>query len=314
MCYSIAERMIVCFWLLLALPVLHGCAATSGRLMPDLAPGPGSDEPEAVYASGAGVTLGEPLAVAISFDGHVLVADGVSGRVLSFDKQAGSVIEFQRPPRSSGFYPIDVDISGFFVYVLDEVGREILRFDRDGAFRGVLVNFDQLFASDRPTPGGMDADDSGRIVASDMKNHRVVVLDSYFEIELVFGNYGSYEGQFVAPEGIAFTERGEILVTDTGNRRVQLFDASGTFIRAVPAEASNNRRVQPRRAVMAANGDIYVADPEAERIFVFDASGMLVRDIAPQGVAPFHPTDVELAHDGLIYVSDAASSALYVFR
>src|SRR5262249_7691545 len=45
-----------------------------------------------------------------------------------------------------------------------------------------------------------------------------------------WGSSGSGDGQFSFPEGVATDGSGNVYVADTGNDRIQKFDASGTFL------------------------------------------------------------------------------------
>merc|ERR1719188_164495 len=44
-----------------------------------------------------------------------------------------------------------------------------------------------------------------------------------------FGEFGILEGQFTEPSGVAVTEENEIIVADTNNHRIQVFDKEGNF-------------------------------------------------------------------------------------
>merc|ERR1719430_2084704 len=44
-----------------------------------------------------------------------------------------------------------------------------------------------------------------------------------------FGEFGILEGQFTEPSGVAVTEDNEIIVADTNNHRIQVFDKEGNF-------------------------------------------------------------------------------------
>ena len=47
---------------------------------------------------------------------------------------------------------------------------------------------------------------------------------------LTWGSFGSGNGQFESPVGVATDGSGNVYVADTGNNRIQKFDASGTFL------------------------------------------------------------------------------------
>ncbi|MEE9269323.1 MAG: NHL repeat-containing protein [Candidatus Krumholzibacteria bacterium] len=308
------ESAIVNLKVSLAVLLLVGCA--SGRVVrvTDSPQGEGAVVPVMTISAVGGIVLGEPLAVTIDFDGNVLVADGVPGRLVRIDAAGKQALEFQRPAHSPGFHPSDVKLSGFLIYAMDEVGRVLQRFDTDGAYRDQLINFDETFDEGSISPIGLDVDPSGRIAVTDVRNHQIILFNSFLDVELVFGSYGAFPGQFNSPEGVSFTDRGQLLVADTGNRRIQRLDTDGSFLGQIPADPTDNPLRKPRRVVADAAGNIYVADPAAGRVFVFDAAGRLVRSLSPQGVAEFRPTDVAVAPTGLLYVTDTASNSLYVFR
>ncbi len=300
-------------WCATALLALAACAAQDGphaEIRLDLE----ASEPVAAYEEVAGLALGEPLGVAVDMSGNMYVADGVPGRVVCWLSSGDQSLEFQQPAQQPGFYPSDIDLSGFFVYALDPVERTLLRFDNRGAYRDILIKFDEAVPGRRVTPLGLDVDEQGRIVVTDVQNHRIILFDAYLAVELAFGSYGTHPGQFDAPEGVAFTRDGSILVTDSGNGRLQLFDTGGTFLRFIPSSGESNPLLKPRRAVIDNTGNVYVADPEAGRVFVFDEDGALIRSIVPAGVSDFKPTDVDVDGSGLLYVTDAANSSLFVFR
>lgn len=289
-----------------------GCAAPTVRSV-ETSLGDGGEAPWRTYREAAGTALGEPLALSVDFAGAVYVGDGAPGRIVCWPASGEGPIEFQKPSQQPGFYPSDVEASGFFLYALDPIRRTLLRFDNRGAYRDILIDFDELAAGRRITPTGLDVDPNGRIVVSDAGNHQVIVFDAYLAVEFVFGNYGSHEGQFDSPEGVSFTPAGGFVVADTGNRRVQVFDAGGKFSASLPSLEANPL-VRPRRAVSDKLGNVYVADPDARRVFVFTADGALVRSVFPADVRDFRPTDIEVDGSNAIYVTDAANASVFVFR
>jgi len=269
--------------------------------------------PEAMFRQQGDVTLGAPLAVSVDFGGIAFVADASPARIVAWDAEKTQVVEFNQPP-TPGFYPTDLSVRGFFVYVIDERGRTLLRFDNVGTFRDVLLNFETLTDSRRVSPYSIAVQETGRLAVTDIENHQVLVLNNYVRLEVAFGNYGSFEGQFDTPRGISFTPDGNLLVADTGNARLQLFSDGGTYLRQIPPPGVESPLHKPVRAVAAPDGRMYVADQTAGRIFVFTPSGMPAGSFMPEGATRFEPTDVELTTDGRLFVTDTAAQLLYVFK
>jgi sugar lactone lactonase YvrE len=293
----------------------HDATTTSSKSSaPISAVSPDTLVPTLTFHTCDRVTLGDPRAVTVDFGGMVVIADGSPPRLVSYRPAGGQCQEFQAPADRPAFRPSGVAVRGFFVYAVDEANRLLLRWDSSGTYRDVLVNFEDLNDRRRVSPHGLDVDDSGRTAITDVENHQVIVLDTYMKVDVAFGNFGSFEGQFNAPEGIAFTPHGELLVADTGNARLELFTDTGAFRRVVPAAGVANPLRRPRRGVMAEDGRIFVADPLAGRVFEFSPDGGFVRAIIPQMNGPFKPTDLALTRDGVLYVTDSSSQSLYAIK
>jgi len=271
-------------------------------------------DPALTFHTCGRVTLGDPRAVTVDFGGVVVVADASPPRLVSYRPDTEQCQEFQAPADRPAFRPSGVAVRGFFVYAVDESNRLLLRWDSSGTYRDILLNFEDLNERRRVSPHGLDVDASGRTAITDVENHQVIVLDTYMKVDVAFGNFGSFEGQLNAPEGIAFTPRGELLVADTGNARLEIFSDTGAFRRALPPAGTPNPMRHPRRGVMSEDGRIFVADPTAGRIFEFAPEGGMVRAIVPSTTGPFKPTDLALAKDGVLYVTDSASQSLYAIK
>ena len=127
-------------------------------------------------------------------------------------------------------------------------------------------------------PADVAVDAAGRFFVADRRNHRVQVFSPDGEFELAFGERGDGSGQFVEPTALT-VRGGRLAVTDSGNRRVVIYDLTSdppAPVRALPALRS------PDRAVIAESGRIYVCGIDREgrgAIQVFSPSGTLERNI-----------------------------------
>ena len=77
-----------------------------------------------------------------------------------------------------------------------------------------------------------------------------------------FGEFGILEGQFTEPSGVAVTDDNEIIVADTNNHRIQVFDKEGNFkFQFGEVGKRDGQLLYPNRvAVIAATGDIVVTE------------------------------------------------------
>jgi DNA-binding beta-propeller fold protein YncE len=101
-----------------------------------------------------------------------------------------------------------------------------------------------------------------------------------------FGSPGRAEGQFVQPFGIAIEgSAGNVYVADTQNDRVQVFTASGGFIRAFggPTELSKPVDVAVDRGPPY---NVYVTDTNNHRIRKYTPDGRLVQTFGSIGTRP----------------------------
>src|SRR5262249_11267024 len=121
-----------------------------------------------------------------------------------------------------------------------------------------------------------------------------------------FGSTGSGAGQFQGPVGVAVDQAtGNVYVADSGNARVQKFDASGTFIAAwgwgvtdgmaqsevctsgcqagIPGSGagqfSNPTSIGVDNSGGPSNGDVYVGDATTNIILKFDSNGNFLATI-----------------------------------
>jgi DNA-binding beta-propeller fold protein YncE len=112
------------------------------------------------------------------------------------------------------------------------------------------------------------------------------------DLELVFvrtlGAYGNGPGQFAFPRGVAVDPVGRIFVADTGNHRVQRFDAAGVFLNEFGGLGFEPGRFHgPRDLAIGETLDLLVLDGENQRVVRYDLDGNLVGvllDLGPEGL------------------------------
>ena len=100
-----------------------------------------------------------------------------------------------------------------------------------------------------------------------------------------FGSSGEGDGQFVSPTSVACNSRGEIIVADGKNHRIQVFDRNGKFLLKFGLEGDENGPLKEPYGVTVdqRNNQIVVADTKNHRIQIFDERGTFLRVFGSNG-------------------------------
>ena len=186
--------------------------------------------------------LVEPKGVATGPDGRVYVAEGRANRVTAFNPDGSIVAAWGQPGPGEG-----------------------------------------QFAE----PWGIAVSTAGEVFVADTWNHRIQKFTADGRFLLAWGGLvdtrgdarGS-EGRFWGPRDIAIGPDGMLYVTDTGNKRIQVFDSNGGFVRAFGGEGSEPGRFNEPVGLAFQGDTLLVADAWNGRIQQLDTYG------APRGTIP----------------------------
>src|SRR2546425_13246479 len=92
-----------------------------------------------------------------------------------------------------------------------------------------------------------------------------------------FGSFGSDNGQFAVPQGIALDKSGNIYVTDISNSRVDVFDSKGNFVFKFGTFGSGpGKFVDPQGITVDESGNIYVVDESNGTVEIFNSARNLL--------------------------------------
>jgi len=95
-------------------------------------------------------------------------------------------------------------------------------------------------------PEGIGATPDGHVWVVDSGNHRLVHLynpGNQLIWQGAIGEQGSEPGQFHFPSDVAIDSQGRLYVTDTGNSRIQVFEADGRPLRSIQADLSGPEHI-----------------------------------------------------------------------
>ena len=202
--------------------------------------------------------LGEVAGVAVNSKGNVFVYTRSGERSTVHGATAAQLFEFG--PDGAFIREIGKDLYGFAfahtvridaqdnIWATDEGTNMIIKFNPAGRVTMVLGRREEAAEPAPPRPANAPTppagwgsfnrptdvawDPQGNTFISDgYGNSRVVKVDKNGKWLKTWGERGAGQGQLNTPHSIAADAKGNIYVADRGNRRIQVFDSEGGFLR-----------------------------------------------------------------------------------
>jgi sugar lactone lactonase YvrE len=195
-------------------------------------------------------------------------------------------------------HSLTIDAQGN-LWVTDSAAHVVQKFSPDGRLlmtlgkKGVAGDNASLDLFNQPNHVAIAR--NGDIYVSDgYVNARVVHFsgDGKF-IRLIGGGKGSQPGQLQLPHGVALDSRGRILVNDSDNQRVSVFDKDGKFVESWPFPSRGGIAV-------AADDTVFISDVNAGVVNIVKDGKLIDRVLADRA----HGMGIDT--DGAIYVSGAS--------
>lgn len=210
------------------------------------------------------------------------------------------------------------------VYVVDTGNHRIQVFDSEG-------NFLQKWGEAGIGPGqfnepwGIAIAPNGNVYVADTWNHRIQVFDEagnfLFQwggpLTDTLGDINAAPGLFYGPRALVIGDEGNVYVTDTGNKRIQMFTAQGEHLASwggggvIPG-----RFEEPVGLARDAQGNIYVADTWNRRIQKFSPSFEPIAEWpvdAWDGESIFNKPYLAVDEQGRVFVSDPEAYRVLVY-
>jgi DNA-binding beta-propeller fold protein YncE len=268
------------------------------------------------------VYFGEVTGVAVNSQGHVFVLSrgnttgpayaAAAAQLLEFDQNGKFLREIGHNLYAWSFgHSVRVDPHDN-IWVTDKGSDMVIEFNPKG--RVVMVFGRKQEASDEdtgplkhpkpplpPVPGlfrqvtDVTWDPAGNIYISDgYINSRVAKADRNGKWLMSFGTPGNKPGEFNTPHNIAADAQGNLYVADRGNRRIQVFDGNGKFLREIHIDVPVPAGAQPAIGAM----------PDVAKL---EAAG------SPLTMAPGAPWTVCITPgpNQVLYTSDAYPGRIY---
>jgi len=217
--------------------------------------------------------LGEVSGVAVNSKGHLFVFSrgntkgpaygAAAAQLLEFDAQGNFIREIGKNLYAWSFaHAVKIDADDA-IWVTDKGSDLVIKFTPEGRVAMVLGRKQEASDEDtaplkhpKPPLAAEDGrfrqvtdvtwDRSGNIFVSDgYINSRVAKFDRSGNWIKSFGVRGDKPGEFNTPHSIASDREGNIYVADRFNRRIQVFDGEGNFLRAFTIDVPFDHNVRP---------------------------------------------------------------------
>lgn len=109
-------------------------------------------------------------------------------------------------------------------------------------------------------------DDNGNFYISQNAVSALKVYDPNGHLIRVIATEGRQEGEVMVPHGIVVDKKGQIVIVDSSNHRIQFFSNEGKFLRRIFSKY--NMRC-PSGVALTKTGNIVVLDAGEDRIQIF---------------------------------------------
>jgi uncharacterized protein (TIGR03663 family) len=209
------------------------------------------------------------------------------------------------------------------VIVADEFNNRIVRFNAGGDFIGEISTFGDSIPLQRPN--GVSISPDGSLWVADTWNYRIAQYDLASGLPLNGFGQPVLEGAavlteptdgFWAPRDIEVGPDGNVYVSDTGNKRVRVYDAQGNFIRDIGSAGAGLGMLDEPAGLAVGTDRLFVADTWNSRISVFllDGTPLYTFEVRgwleDQGNRPYIGLDEAR---NLLYVGDPEAGRVLVY-
>lgn len=229
----------------------------------------------------AGWNLGETAAVDTDSRGHVYIFNRGPHALLELDT-AGKFVRELGEGMFVSAHGVRVDAQES-IWAVDVDGHFVVKFSPQGRVQLILGRKARPGTNDssfnRPTDVAFAA--NGDIYVSDgYVNSRMMKFSKEGRFIKTWGKKGTGPSEFNLVHAVAVDNRGRVYVGDRENKRVQIFDSEGNFIREWTHLGS------PWGLEITPEQTIYMADGYANRVLKLDIEGNVLGTLGSAGKLP----------------------------
>lgn len=120
--------------------------------------------------------------------------------------------------------------------------------------------------------------------------------------------------QFSRPRGIAADRKGNFFVADTGNARIQKFDAEGNFMATLGKSGTADGEIkEPNGIAIDDAGNIYVTDAANQKLVKLDSTGNTLKEWKGPDPGFYGPRDIAFGPNKQLYIVDQGRTRIVKF-
>ena len=257
--------------------------------------------------------LGAASGVAADRDGNFLVFHRGDPRkpVLVFGKD-GAFVRSLGEGLFSSAHGLRVD-GGGDVWCTDNASHTVVKFSPEGKVLMTLGEKDVAGEDERhfnkPTDVAFAAN-GDFYVADGYGNSRVVKFDRSGKFLLAWGRKGAGQGEFNLPHAIRLDSMEHVYVADRENKRIQVFDGDGKYLRQFA------QGVSPYGLDITPDDTVFVADGVAHQVLKMTPEGKVLAKWGTGGREPGNfllPHGICAGKDGAVYVAEITGARVQKF-
>ena len=251
------------------------------------------------------VRLIAPSAVAAQST-DIFIADTVHKKIFKYDRATQVITTFVEVPEMGNVVQLYVD-RGLSVYLVDQFSATTTQYDIDGRVLQVFEN-----AAELPQPVAVVVDNvQAEIFVADQLRAHALVFNRAGTVNRVVNAPRSGKTQIQSIAAMAFADN-QLYIVDSVNHEVHAMSPTG----ALRFSFGGDELVSPGLITVDGSNRVFVADTITNSIKVYKG-GLFETEIGGQGsqlTSEFQLISGLWADNDLLYVADAASASVKIFR
>lgn len=207
-----------------------------------------------------------PSGIAVDENGRVYVADSAYHRVVVFDqkgRELGSFGQFGSAPGQLD-YPVGIAVRQGRIWVAELGNTRIQVFDQSGNSLGIA----RLKTPQPFVPTAICLDNQGNLYVVNKAKQKIECFDAKGRLVWAFGG-DQTTGVFSFPMGLAVKDNGQVLIADSGNGRLLIYNPATGLVRIVDG-GEQRWFSNPRGITVDEQGRIYVAEAMQNTVIILN--------------------------------------------